>query len=156
MVRALRKRDIGRSKRPGLTRFSLNTLPVLSAVAGPVAGLLAARKIPGYRAAALGGGIALAGGIPRLESDLRLAKKSREIMGARGDTLEAKRARHLGVAGAASLGSAVLGGVGAGMKPGRLAKATNAASWGLLLPALGTILYQSYKAKQKDLPNITP
>lgn len=146
LMRALRKRDIGRSKNPSLAHFTQEVLPVLSAVAGPVAGILAARRAPGLGAAALGGGIAAAGNLPRFMDDIRRSREVAPML--KGNRQQTKNLKTLGLASGAGLGSTVLGGLGAGMKPGRLANLTNAASWGLLVPALGTILYQSYKDKQ--------
>lgn len=146
LTRALRRRDIRQSKNPSLARFTQEVLPVLSSVAGPVAGVLAARRAPGLGAAALGGGIATAGNLPRFLGDIRRRREGAPML--KGDRQQTQNLKTLGLASGAGLGSSVLGGLGAGMKPGRLANLTNAAGWALLVPALGTILYQSYKDKQ--------
>ena len=149
MMRALERRDIQKSKSPKGSIFVQEVLPVMSAVGGGIIATLAARKMPGAGAAALGGGIAAAGNLPRFLADARRARELRPVLQGRQKRQDL---RNLELASMAGLGSAVLGGVGSGMKPSGLSKLVNATSWGLFVPAVGTALYQKYR---KQNPRIT-
>ena len=149
-LRLLRNRDIQESKDPRLARFVENVLPVLSAVGGPVTASLAARRMPGLRAAALGGGIAGAGSLPRFIGDARRERELAPLLGGPQNQQQRKDLGVLRMARMAGMGSAVLGGLAAGMKPGRLASLANAAGWGLLAPSLGPVIHQSLMARKPN------
>lgn len=146
ITRSLRRRELESSASPRTHRFVQDVAPILSSIAGPVAGVVAASKgMSPLKAGLLGGSIALAGGGPRALSDVRHYRQTAQILKATQpqDKLprELNRNKALVGAGLGTLAGSVLGSVGAGMKPGVARKVVNTLGWGTLLPAIGTLIY---------------
>lgn len=147
-----RRREIEKSKNPALKRFAYGPLPILSAFVAPLAGALAAgagRTRGGLAAAALGGGVGLAGTLPRLLADVRHGQEARRLLRATksGEPLnrELRRSRALDAAATAGAASTILAGIGAGMKKGTTSRIIESAGLLGLLPAIGTLVYLNKK-----------